>query len=233
MKIKFLFAVLAFAGIAFACKKEASTEVTEEVIETAFDEANNVFADFTNYDLEGLGISSDEYFKPIKVGAKAPTFELTDSDGKAHSLSSLTKEGPVAMIFYRGEWCPLCNNHLKALTDNIAQLEEKGVQLIAVTPEPYESVAKMKEKSGANFLVLSDPAAKVMKDYGVAFKVTEDYQNKVKEKLGVELNATPEGDVLLPVPATVVINQAGDVVYSHFDPRYSNRASTDDILAVL
>ena len=37
----------------------------------------------------------------IKVGEKAPDFTLTDVDGSKHTLSDLTKEGTVALMFFR------------------------------------------------------------------------------------------------------------------------------------
>lgn len=41
---------------------------------------------------------------PVPVGDKAPDFELKDTQGKAHTLASLTKDGPALIIFYRGHW---------------------------------------------------------------------------------------------------------------------------------
>ena len=38
---------------------------------------------------------------PIAVGQKAPTFTLTDHNGKEQSLEALLKNGKVALVFYR------------------------------------------------------------------------------------------------------------------------------------
>ena len=37
----------------------------------------------------------------VKVGDKAPDFTLTANDGKKYTLSELTGEGAVAVMFYR------------------------------------------------------------------------------------------------------------------------------------
>lgn len=52
------------------------------------------------------GKSPKPGFSPgLKVGEKAPAFELTGHDGKKHSLSDLTKSGKVALVFYRSaDW---------------------------------------------------------------------------------------------------------------------------------
>jgi len=37
----------------------------------------------------------------VKVGEKAPDFELTGADGETYALSDMVKEGTVALVFYR------------------------------------------------------------------------------------------------------------------------------------
>jgi hypothetical protein len=51
-------------------------------------------------DLKNSGIMD----QTIKVGQKAPDFELKNVDGKDVVLSELLKKGPVVLGFYRGKW---------------------------------------------------------------------------------------------------------------------------------
>ncbi|CAN5591100.1 hypothetical protein BH11PLA2_BH11PLA2_52750 [soil metagenome] len=37
----------------------------------------------------------------LKVGEKAPDFKLKDQAGKEQMLSTMLKDGPVAIVFYR------------------------------------------------------------------------------------------------------------------------------------
>jgi hypothetical protein len=37
----------------------------------------------------------------IKVGEKAPEFKLKDQTGEERALSTMLKDGPVALVFYR------------------------------------------------------------------------------------------------------------------------------------
>lgn len=37
----------------------------------------------------------------LKVGEKAPAFTLKDQDGTARSLADLTRDRPVALVFFR------------------------------------------------------------------------------------------------------------------------------------
>jgi len=228
---KMLLFLCLFASV-IACKQPTAEEETETKVINLDDQYRQNIVDYSEYDLASLGIEDPQYFKPIEAGAIAPDFTLNDKDGAAVHLNELTKNGSVALFFYRGQWCPNCNKQLAAFVEEADRLEDAGVQLVAVTPENYEAVTQAREKTNAEFMILSDPEAEVMKQYGVAFEVTQDYQDRLKD-YDVNLDATESGEVLLPVPATFVINQENKVVYTHFDPKYQNRASVDDILDAL
>lgn len=38
------------------------------------------------------------------IGTPAPDFELSDTDGNAHTLAEHRAERPVVMVFFRGAW---------------------------------------------------------------------------------------------------------------------------------
>lgn len=167
----------------------------------------------------------------LKAGAKAPDFQLKAPDGSTVKLSETLKKGPVALLFYRGEWCPVCIRYFSGFIKDIDQLEAKGVQVIAVGPETNENIQKTIEKSSVEFKVLQDADYKVMEDYDVLFHVTEAYQKKIREKLNTNIaknNGKP--DARLPVPATYLIGQDGLIKYVQFDLNYKSRASVKDIL---
>ncbi len=42
--------------------------------------------------------------RALKVGQRAPDFELPDFAGNQFSLAQLRANGPLALIFYRGLW---------------------------------------------------------------------------------------------------------------------------------
>ena len=44
----------------------------------------------------------------LPVGAKAPSFELPDHDGKMVSSAELLAHGRLVICFLRGRWCPFC-----------------------------------------------------------------------------------------------------------------------------
>lgn len=42
--------------------------------------------------------------RALKVGQRAPDFQLPDFEGNQVSLAQLRADGPLALIFYRGLW---------------------------------------------------------------------------------------------------------------------------------
>ncbi len=225
-KIVLLLAVVSMV----ACKNK---EVKSQVEEENSTEAVETVATADTIDYGKYGMQSDDAPKGLAKGSKAPVVDLT-IDGEKIALADLYKDQKIAIIFYRGHWCPSCNKHLSEFTARAKDLEAKGVKLIAITPELQESIQKTKEKTGADFTIVSDVDGTLLAAFDVDYKVTDAYVDKVNEKLKISIaknNAI--GEAQLPVPATYVIDTDGIIVYSHFNPDYGKRASIDDILAAL
>ena len=222
--MKKIILVLALVSI-IACKnKEAKSVVEETTTETMTESA---------IDYESYGMQPEDAPKGLEKGSKAPVVDLTIDDKKV-ALAELYKDQKVAIIFYRGYWCPSCNKHLSEFATKAKDLEAKGVKLIAITPETQESVDRTKEKTGADFTIVTDVDGTLLKAFDVDYNVTDAYLGKVNEKLKVSIaENNAMGQAQLPVPATYVIDTDGTIIYSHFNPDYGKRASVDDILAAL
>lgn len=62
---------------------------------------------------------------------KAPDFEWTDSDGTRHSLSRAAGNKPVIVAFMLGN-CPRCDEQFELLDARRTELQERGIELIAI-----------------------------------------------------------------------------------------------------
>ena len=166
----------------------------------------------------------------VIVGDKAPKFKAKDQNGNTISSKDILKEEQLIVVFYRGQWCPLCNKHLSHLQDNVAKFNEAGARLIAISPEIPVSVEKTVNKTKAKYSILHDVDSKIMKQYGVDFVLSEKLQEKYKE-YGIDLTVSNgNSDQTLPVPATYVIGKDGIVKYVQYDPDYKNRSNAEEIL---
>ena len=166
----------------------------------------------------------------LKVGDAAPMFTAKDQNGKTVTLKQALKNGPVVILFYRGQWCPFCNKQLSHFSDSLQMIIEKGASLLAITPETEENVKKTVEKTRSSFSVLEDKGMAIMKMYKVNFSVDENTITKYKG-YGIDFDkANGSNGANLPVPATYIIGKDGIIKYVFFNTDYRQRASVYDIL---
>lgn len=171
--------------------------------------------------------------KTLKVGQTFPDFNLKDVHGKSVNLKSLKKKGSVIISFYRGSWCPYCNAQLSAFQQHLSDFQEKGAQLIAITPEKPNLSLSLAENKKIEFSILNDKDNKFAKKVGLVFGVSKELREIYKQN-GIDLEKSQgNSDWNLPIPATFVISKSGKIIYSFVDVDYTNRASPEDILQAL
>jgi peroxiredoxin len=169
----------------------------------------------------------------LNKGEMAPDFTANDQMGKAINLKAQLKTGAVVLVFYRGQWCGYCNKQLSDLQDSLSLITAKGAQLIAVTPEKNENVAKTIEKTKAVYSIVSDDYLKIMNAYKVTFGLDEATTKKYKG-YGIDLvDANGANGNSLPVPAVYIIGKDGKIIYRYFDENYTKRMSVKEILTML
>jgi len=170
----------------------------------------------------------------LKSGVQAPAFSGTDNNGKKVELNKLLKDHKaVVLFFYRGQWCPYCNKHIKELQDSLHLLTDKGAYVVGVTPETAENIDKTIEKTHASFSIIQDKGYSIMKAYDVNYVMDDKTVGQYK-KWHVDLDEiNGNADHVLPVPATYVIDNTGKITFVQFDKDYRNRASVADLLQVL
>ena len=169
--------------------------------------------------------------KGLAVGSKVPQFTATDADGKKYKLEKALKKGPVVLLFYRGQWCPVCNRHLSHLQDSLRFIYEKGATVIAISPEKPELLKKTKEKTKASFTLLHDKGFLIGNAFDVVFNPDIKQVGMYNERLHANLEgASSDGSSRLPVPATFIIDKNGKIVWRQFNSDYRIRASVKDII---
>ncbi len=167
----------------------------------------------------------------LTKGTKAPLFKAVDAENKEFSLESALQKSPVVIIFYRGFWCPICNKHLSTIQDSLRLITDKGVSVVAISPEKPEYLDKMAEKTGAKFTLLYDEGYKISDAYDVTFTPKKSELVIYNTALGAKLKETHSDDSQrLPIPATYIINTNGEIVWRQFDPNYKNRSTVKEIL---
>jgi peroxiredoxin len=170
--------------------------------------------------------------KALKVGDRAPDFELLNAAGKKVKLSELTERGPVVLTWYRGGWCPYCNIALRGFHKSLPEIRAVGASLVALSPETPDNTLSTKEKNQLEFEVLSDRGNKVAHAFGVAYKVPKVVVEQSKGRLDLAMhNGDASGE--LPLGATYVVDRKRIIRYAFVDADYRKRAEPSTVLAVL
>jgi len=165
---------------------------------------------------------------------QAPDFELEDQDGEKVNLKSLLEKGPVVLVFYRGKWCPGCNATLMRLQRKAMPLiQEKGATLVAISPMLPDGTQYMSTKRDLLYPVCSDVGNTVARQFKITFEVGPEFREK-HLAWGEDIPAH-NGDESweIPLPATYVIDQSGDIVWSFIDNDPFVRCEVDDIVAAI
>lgn len=169
----------------------------------------------------------------LVINSTAPDFKATDHLGNRIVLSKSLEKGPVVITFYRGEWCPHCNNYMMNLQDSLSLIENYNATVLAITPESDLYIDETIEKTGAGFSIIWDKDHKIMDKYKVTFELA-DGKNTIYKIAGINVRKASGSDHrMLPVPATYIIGTDGKIKGGFFNEDYSQRMPVKDILLVL
>jgi peroxiredoxin len=179
-------------------------------------------------------VEASEVAPGLAPGEHAPDFSLPDAMQRSVSLQERLSDGPVVLVFYRGEWCPYCNTYLRALQAALPELTARGASLLAVSPQSPDHSLSITEKAQLGFDVLSDVDQTIIRAYRVQFTAPADLQDLHVNVFDNDLrDHTANRSWQLPVPATFVIDRAGVVRAAHVSGDYRTRMEPADIIAAL
>jgi peroxiredoxin Q/BCP len=101
----------------------------------------------------------------LAPGDPAPDFTLPDADGKPVSLADHRGRRTI-VYFYPQASTPGCTKQACDFTDNLDVLAAAGYDVIGVSPDKPEKLARFREKESLKVTLVSDPDRAVLTAYG-------------------------------------------------------------------
>ncbi len=101
----------------------------------------------------------------LQPGDTAPAFTLPDADGNEVSLAD-HKGRKVIVYFYPSALTPGCTKQACDFTDNLSFLTGHGYDVIGVSPDKPEKLAKFREQEDLKVTLVSDPEKETLTAYG-------------------------------------------------------------------
>jgi peroxiredoxin len=167
-----------------------------------------------------------------RPGDAMPPFLLPDESGRLVSLQSLLAQGPLAVMFFRGHWCPYCRLNVRAVIEATDRIRATGGQIVAIMPETQAFAAKFKTDSAAPFAVLTDLDNGYALSLNLAIWLGEEIRALLSPMQDMPTFHGNDGWVL-PIPATFVVGRDGTVRARFVDPDFRRRMAIDDLVAAL
>ena len=157
----------------------------------------------------------------LKVGKPLPLFELEDINKNKVTSNSFLKN-PSIYLFYRGNWCPLCMAQIKEIADQYKALEQRGVNMILVSPQPQKHSKSLAKK------------------YNLGFHFLRDVNNEAAKQLGLlSESGIPAGFQVLGydsdtvMPTVIITDSNGKIVFADLTDNYRIRPEPETFIKII
>jgi thioredoxin-dependent peroxiredoxin len=178
--------------------------------------------------------------KMLLIGQTAPIFQTQDifenpvtvGIGKHWTLLSFLRNGA----------CAICNLRIHELISKYPELQELGLEIIAVFESPVDSIRVNVTKQNAAFTLLSDPEAKLYDLYQVETSQEKvaltmqmpETQVVIAQAARIGYPLTPEeGSNFYRIPADFLIDPNGKLQLVHYANHLTDHLSFEAICAAL
>ncbi len=157
----------------------------------------------------------------IKEDKRLPKINLQTIEGKAITSDEWLGTKRL-VIFYYGNWCPICMGQLAELRKFAERFAENGVKITLISPQPEANSRQLAEKYGPlmEFVVDKDSAAAkalgILHDAGVPAGL---------QMLGYDQD--------MPKPTAFILDEKGRVLYVDLPVNYRVRPRPEDMLKVV
>ncbi len=157
----------------------------------------------------------------LKVGQFLPPFEIEDIE--QNRLSTQDFRGHISLLlFYRGNWCPLCMAQIKEVAEEYKQLAEMGVKTYLISPQPASHSSSLSRKFKLDFNYLVDKGNKVAKELGIYAK------NGLP--MGLQVLGYDSDTVL---PTVLVLDKEGKIIFADLTDNYRIRPEPATFLKII
>jgi thioredoxin-dependent peroxiredoxin len=101
----------------------------------------------------------------LSPGDTAPDFTLSDDTGREVTLSAL-RGRKVIVYFYPAAMTPGCTKQACDFSDSLEALAAAGYEVLGISPDKPEKLARFRERDGLSLTLLADPERRVLEAYG-------------------------------------------------------------------
>jgi len=176
----------------------------------------------------GLFIAYDYWYSSLRrgpdrldVGSPLPDIKLSTPDGE--SVSSTSFRGHKSLLlFYRGNWCPICMAQIKEIASSYRELADRGVRVYLISPQPDSHSASLSARFEAPMTFLVDSGNRAARTLGIA--------HRWGTPMGMQVLGYKSETVL---PTVVLTDEEGIILWADKTDNYRVRPEPETFLRVL
>ena len=164
-------------------------------------------------------------------GSRLLDGKLLDVGRQPTTLAQSLGGKPAVIVFYRGAWCPYCNIALRTYQAQLMPaLAERGIGLVAISPQAPDGSLSTKESKELTFTVLSDPGNQIARQLGI-LTAPSDGTRAAQLQLGLDLTqVNADGTTGLPMPTVVIADADGVIRWIDVHADYTTRTELGQVL---
>jgi peroxiredoxin len=167
----------------------------------------------------------------VQVGDTFPAIKFANVEGGFIAVQGLVQNGPAVFVFFRFAGCPACNIALAYYEETLwPTLREKGVPLVALSPQRPDLLRAIKDRHPLTFPVATDFNNGLANHLGIAFVPDERPSPPPVGWIG---DVTGTGSWELPQPTVVIVDSSRTIRWLRVSPDWLARPEAEEILAAL
>ncbi len=157
----------------------------------------------------------------LKAGESLASFSLRSASGDTISSDDL-RGRPHILMFFRGNWCPLCMAQIKELAKSYQQIADCGARVALIAPQPHGNTEALAKKFDVDFDFYTDAGNKAARALGIS--------NKWGIPFGMQVLGYSSETVL---PTVIITDPEGKILWADETDNYRIRPEPETFLAVL
>ncbi|VAX00161.1 hypothetical protein MNBD_GAMMA22-1162 [hydrothermal vent metagenome] len=173
----------------------------------------------------------------LKVGDKAPDFEMTDFKNEKQVLLGHGK--PILLTFFRHAGCPMCNLRMRELILVNDKMANYNLKILTIFESPTKSIKRDVGRQNPPFSIIPDPERKLYKLFGVTIswvgfvKIFAVRPKHVFEAIFKNGFIPKFGEATPMMPADFLIDNDGIIRVAYYGRDIGDHLSFDDLYAAL
>lgn len=156
----------------------------------------------------------------LAVGGLLPDFTLEVGDGREVRVHDLP--GSLLILFYRGNWCPLCMAQIREVAGLYRELASRGVETLLVSSQPAGHSAEVAARFDVPLRFLVDPGNRAARRLGI---LAQDGTPPGLQVLGYDRDTA--------MPTVVITDAARRILFCDQTDNYRVRPEPETFLRIL